>query len=86
MKFSKKIEQIKSQAENKGKIVLIRCGIFFTAIGTDAILLNKNIIRVKAYNETADYIYRKLKKSEIIVLSGKMRAKEVECSNIFKTY
>ena len=28
MKFSKQIEEIKNREENKGKIVLIRCGIF----------------------------------------------------------
>ena len=41
MKFSKKIEEIKNKEENKGKIVLVRCGIFFIATGTDAILLNR---------------------------------------------
>ena len=41
MKFSKQIEEIKNEEENKGKIVLIRCGIFFIATGNDAILLNK---------------------------------------------
>lgn len=41
MKFSKKIEEIKNKEENKGKIVLVRCGIFFIATGNDAILLNK---------------------------------------------
>ena len=41
MKFSKQIEEIKNEEENKGKIVLIRCGIFFIATGSDAVLLNK---------------------------------------------
>ena len=41
MKFSKRIEEIKNKEENKGKIVLVRCGIFFIAIGNDAVLLNK---------------------------------------------
>ena len=41
MKFSKKFEEIKNREENKGKIVLIRCGIFFIAIGNDAVLLNR---------------------------------------------
>ena len=41
MKFSKRIEEIKNKEENTGKIVLIRCGIFFIAIGNDAILLNE---------------------------------------------
>lgn len=41
MRFSKKVEEIKNKEENKGKIVLVRCGIFFIAIGADAILLNR---------------------------------------------
>ena len=41
MKFSKRIEELKNKEENKGKIVLVRCGIFVIAIGNDAILLNK---------------------------------------------
>ena len=41
MKFSKKFEEIKNREENKGKIVLIRCGLFFIAMGNDAVLLNK---------------------------------------------
>ena len=41
MKFSEKIEKIKSKEQFKGKIALVRCGIFIVAIGNDAILLNK---------------------------------------------
>lgn len=41
MKFAKKVKELKSLKENKGKIVLIRCGIFVIATGEDAILLNK---------------------------------------------
>ena len=41
MKFSKRIEELKNKEENKGKIVLVRCGIFVIAIGNDAILLNR---------------------------------------------
>ena len=41
MKFSKRIEELKNKEENKGKIVLVRCGIFIIAIGNDAILLNE---------------------------------------------
>ena len=41
MKFSKKVEEIKNKEEYRGKIVLVRCGIFVVAIGNDAILLNK---------------------------------------------
>ena len=36
----------KLQEENMGKIILIRCGIFFCAIGKDAVILN-NIIKYK---------------------------------------
>jgi len=41
MKFAKKVKELKSKEENKGKLVLIRCGIFVIATGEDAILLNK---------------------------------------------
>lgn len=41
MKFSERIEEIKNMEENKGKIILVRCGIFVIAIGNDAILLNE---------------------------------------------
>lgn len=41
MKFSERIEEIKNIEENKGKIILVRCGIFIIAIGSDAILLNE---------------------------------------------
>lgn len=40
MKFSEKMEELKNKEENKGKIVLVRCGIFVIAIGNDAMLLN----------------------------------------------
>ena len=46
-------------------------------------LLNKSIIRVNAYNERADYIYRKLKKGQNIIIKGKIRKEQiVECENI----
>ena len=38
MKFVQKVKELKK--ENKGKIVLVRCGIFVIATGKDAILLN----------------------------------------------
>lgn len=41
MKFSERVEEIKNDKENEGKIVLVRCGIFVIAIGNDAILLNE---------------------------------------------
>ena len=39
----------------------------------DMELLNKNIVRVKAYNFRADYIYRNYKINQIIVIKGKIR-------------
>ena len=39
MKFAQKVKELKK--ENKGKIVLVRCGIFVIATGEDAILLNQ---------------------------------------------
>ena len=38
-------------------------------------LLNKSKITVKAYNELADYCYRKLKRSDIIFLEGYLNSK-----------
>ncbi|MDO5556569.1 MAG: hypothetical protein Q4G09_08320 [Clostridia bacterium] len=39
MKFHEVVEKV--QSENPGYIVLIRSGIFFVAVGKDAIMLNK---------------------------------------------
>lgn len=39
MKFKEKIIKLKEQ--NKGKIIIVRNGAFYIAIGNDAILLNK---------------------------------------------
>ena len=36
----------------------------------DIELKNKSIIKVKAYNELADYCYSKLKKNDIIAIQG----------------
>ena len=41
MRFNQKVKELKKLEENKGKMVLIRCGIFVIATGEDAILLNK---------------------------------------------
>lgn len=41
MNFIKAVEEIQNREENKGKIVLVKCGIFFVGIGKDAIILNK---------------------------------------------
>ena len=49
----------------------------------DIELLNKSIIRVKAYDEKADYVYRNLKIGQIIIIEGKIRDDGViECENI----
>ena len=36
-------------------------------------LLNKSIVRVKAYNFRADYVYRNYKINQFIVIKGKIR-------------
>lgn len=41
MKFSEKMEELKNNKKNKGKIILVKCGIFIIAVGNDAILLNE---------------------------------------------
>lgn len=33
-------------------------------------LLNKSVVQIKAYNELADYCYRKLKNKDIIFIEG----------------
>ena len=35
-------------------------------------LLNGSTVQIKAYNEKADYVYRKLKKGQIVVIEGKV--------------
>ena len=39
----------------------------------DMKLTNKSIVRVKAYNARADYIYRNYKMNQFIVIKGKIR-------------
>ena len=47
----------------------------------DLQLLNKSVVRVNAYNENADYIYRKLKNGQVLVVEGIVRGDEtVECN------
>ena len=47
----------------------------------DMQLSNQNIVRVKSYNEMADYIYRKFKTGQIVILEGKIRGDgTVECT------
>ena len=50
----------------------------------DMQLSNQNIVRVKSYNEMADYIYRKFKTGQIVILEGKIRGDgTVECTNSY---
>lgn len=37
-------------------------------------LLNKSIVKIKAYNELADYCYSKLSKSDIIFIEGNLNS------------
>ena len=41
MRFAKKVKELKNKEKNKGKLVLVRCGIFVIATGEAAILLDK---------------------------------------------
>ena len=41
MKFTEMVEELQKLEENKGKVVLARCGAFMNAIGKDAIFLHK---------------------------------------------
>ena len=51
----------------------------------DLLLLNKSVVRVKAYNEMADNIYRKLKLGQFIIIEGKIREDgAVECELFYK--
>ena len=46
----------------------------------DMKLLNKSIVRIKAYNEMADYIYRKLKIDQYIIIEGRIKEDgSIEC-------
>ena len=43
-------------------------------------LLNKGIIKIKAYNEMADVVFRKLKREQIIIIEGELREDgTIEC-------
>ena len=41
MRFLEMVEKFQKLEENKGKVLLARCGVFMVAIGKDAIFLNK---------------------------------------------
>lgn len=36
-------------------------------------LSNKSIVRIKSYDEVADYVYRKFKTGQIVAIEGKIR-------------
>ena len=41
MKFLDVVKELQRKEENKGYIIFIRCGIFFDAVGKDAVVVNK---------------------------------------------
>ena len=41
MKFIEKVNQLQKAKENQGYIIFVRCGIFYTAIGKDAVAIMK---------------------------------------------
>ena len=41
MKFVEIVEKFQKLEANKGKVLLVRCGVFMVSIGKDAIFLNK---------------------------------------------
>ena len=59
----------------------------------DLELLNKSIIKVIAYNETADYLYSKISKGDTICIygqienNGNIRIKDINCeiNKIYKS-
>ena len=46
MKFANVVEEFQKLEENKGKVILARCGAFMVAIGKDAIFLHK-VLKLK---------------------------------------
>ena len=40
MKFLKMVEALQKEEKNQNKVILVKCGVFFAAIGKDAILLH----------------------------------------------
>ena len=44
---------------------------------------DKQIIRVKAYDEIADYIYQNVKQNDFIAIEGKIRDNFVEIEKIY---
>lgn len=49
----------------------------------DMLLLNKSVVRVKAYNGMADFIYRNCKKGQSVIVEGKVRCNgTIECFGV----
>ena len=40
-------------------------------------LSNKSIIKVKGYDEIADYVYSNIKNGDIIIISGELRIEDI---------
>ena len=46
-------------------------------------LMNKSIVKVKAYDEMADYVYRKLKTGTTMIVEGEIKSDgSIICKNI----
>ena len=45
-------------------------------------LSNKSIVECKAYDETADYIYRNIKKGDLIFIEGTIKDKSIQIYEI----
>ena len=43
MSFKKIVEEIQNKEENKGFLILIRCGVFFVGVGKDAVILTEKL-------------------------------------------
>ena len=43
MSFKKIVEKLQNQEENEGFLILVRCGVFFTGIGKDAVILTEKL-------------------------------------------
>ncbi len=47
-------------------------------------LRNKSIVKVKAYDDNADYCYRNLNKNEMIFIYGKLGSKDILFKKVIK--
>ena len=43
MKFLEMVEDLQKEEKNQNKIILVKCGVFFVAIGKDTILLHERL-------------------------------------------